>query len=194
MNFSSANLFSFLIAIVTAAGCGGNQGGDSQNISKSPGKAGSKVLEITSSAFENGGLIPVVYTCDGEDVSPPLNWGDPPPGTAVFALVCDDPDAPVGVWTHWLIYNIPRASRGLPEELAPELEQADGTRQGRNDFNRIGYGGPCPPSGQAHRYYFKLYALSSPLDLPGGASRAHILSAMEGLVLAEGQLMGKFGR
>jgi Raf kinase inhibitor-like YbhB/YbcL family protein len=148
---------------------------------------------LTSSAFDEGGAIPKKYTCDGADVSPPLSWAAPPGGTQSFALVSDDPDAPVGTWVHWVIFNLPAGLDGLPEGVPADAEPSLGGRQGKNDFGRLGYGGPCPPRG-THRYYFKLYALDATLGLPAGATKAGLLEAMAGHVLAEAQLMGRYSR
>ncbi|MGQ9541449.1 MAG: YbhB/YbcL family Raf kinase inhibitor-like protein [Armatimonadota bacterium] len=150
-------------------------------------------IRLTSTAFTDGGTIPQKYTCDGADVSPPLAWDNVPEGTKSFALICDDPDAPVGTWVHWVLFHLPADTRNLPEAVPPDKELPNGARQGTNDFRKIGYGGPCPPSG-THRYYFKLYALDTLLDLPAGISKAQLLKAMEGHVLAEGQLMGRYSR
>ncbi|WP_456443630.1 YbhB/YbcL family Raf kinase inhibitor-like protein [Caldithrix abyssi] len=150
-------------------------------------------MKLISSAFEEGGMIPSIYTCDGQDVSPPLRWSDVPQETRSFALICDDPDAPMGTWVHWVIYNIPDTTRSLPEAI-PSSERLDnGTLQGKNDFKRYGYGGPCPPGG-THRYFFKLYALDTKLDLPAGATKAQLLKAMNGHIVGEAQLMGKYSR
>lgn len=150
-------------------------------------------IRVTSTAFTDGGTIPQKYTCDGADVSPPLAWDNVPEGTKSFALICDDPDAPMGTWVHWVLFNLPADTHNLPEAVPPDKELSNGARQGTNDFRKIGYGGPCPPSG-THRYYFKLYALDTLLDLPAGVSKAQLLKAMEGHVLAEGQLMGRYSR
>lgn len=151
-------------------------------------------ISLSSSAFEDGGIIPARYTADGEDVSPPLAWGAVPAGTRSLALICDDPDAPRGTWVHWVIFNIPPETRELPEAVPAEEVLADGARQGRNDFGRIGYGGPAPPPGRAHRYFFKLYALDTVLELEPGATKAQLLEAMKGHILAAGQLMGRYQR
>jgi len=150
---------------------------------------------LTSAAFRDGAGIPVKYTCDGVDVSPPLSWSGAPAGTGGFALIVDDPDAPAGTWVHWVLYNLPAAVFELPENIA-KVESLDlgGARQGRNDFRRPGYGGPCPPPGPAHRYFFKLYALAAPLTLKAGAQKRDVEAAMEGHVLATAQLMGTYGR
>ncbi len=150
-------------------------------------------IKLTSSAFAESGMIPKQYTCDSKDISPPLKWESVPEKTKSFALICDDPDAPMGTWVHWVLFNLPANKRELPEKVQPLENLPDGSRQGKTDFGKIGYGGPCPPSG-THRYYFKLYALDQQLDLKAGASKAHLLKAMEGHVLAEGQLMGKYKR
>ena len=150
-------------------------------------------IKIKSEAFEEGGMIPKKYTCDGEDASPPLSWTGVPEGTEALALICDDPDAPVGTWVHWVIFNIPPDTTGLSENIPPERVLESGARQGRNDFGNIGYGGPCPPRG-THRYYFKLYALDKKVDLEPGATKDELLKAMEGHILAEGRLMGRYKR
>lgn len=150
-------------------------------------------MEITSAAFQDGGLIPQKYTCDGEDVSPPLAWTDPPRETQSIALIADDPDAPRGTWVHWVIYDLPPDARGLSEGVPPAETLPNGAKQGRNDFGKIGYGGPCPPRG-THRYFFKLYALDRKLGLPAGKTKQELLEAMRGHVLTEAQLMGRYAR
>ena len=150
---------------------------------------------LVSAAFGEGAVIPAKYTCDGVDVSPALTWSGAPAGTRSFALIADDPDAPAGTWVHWVLYNLPADVSELPENIA-KVESLDlgGARQGRNDFRRSGYGGPCPPPGPAHRYLFKLYALAAPLTLKAGAQKRDVEAAMEGHVLATTQLMGTYGR
>lgn len=148
-------------------------------------------IEVTSAAFNDSGNIPTKYTCDGQDISPPLSWSVIPDGTKSIALIVDDPDAPRGDWVHWLVYDLPPSLRNLPEHVPPEEILGNGGRQGMTDFNKIGYGGPCPPSG-THRYFFKVYALDIDLHLAPGASKSQLLMAMEGHVLTEGQLMGKY--
>lgn len=150
-------------------------------------------MEITSAAFQDGGLIPQKYTCDGEDVSPPLAWTDPPRETQSIALIADDPDAPRGTWVHWVIYDLPPDARELSEGVPPAETLPNGAKQGRNDFGKIGYGGPCPPRG-THRYFFKLYALDRKLGLPAGKTKQELLEAMRGHVLTEAQLMGRYAR
>ena len=159
-----------------------------------PLKEGEMALTVSSSAFQEGDKIPAKYTCERQDVSPPLAWSEPPAGTRSLALIVDDPDAPGGVFTHWLLFNIPPDSRELPEAVPTQAELASGALQGKTDFGRTGYGGPCPPPGRPHRYQFTLYALDQPLDLEGGASKKQLLSAMEGHILAQGQLTGTYQR
>jgi Raf kinase inhibitor-like YbhB/YbcL family protein len=150
-------------------------------------------IKITSPAFEDGALIPPKYTCDGADVSPPLTWDAGPEGTRSFALICDDPDAPMGTWVHWVLFNLPADTRELAEKVPADDTLPGGARQGISDFRRVGYGGPCPPGG-THRYYFKIYALDAEADLPAGAGKRDLLKAMEGHILAQGQLIGKYAR
>ncbi len=151
-------------------------------------------FELTSAAFKEGGIIPKQHTCEGRDVSPLLRWSNPPPGTQSFALICDDPDAPVGTWVHWVLFNLPPETRELPDGLPTQDTLPNRAKQGLNDFKRVGYGGPCPPPGNPHRYYFKLYALNTMLDLKPRATKAQVLEAAKGHVLGEAQLMGRFGR
>jgi Raf kinase inhibitor-like YbhB/YbcL family protein len=150
-------------------------------------------MKLTSTAFAEGADIPALYTCDGADISPPLQWSDPPAGTASLALIMDDPDAPARTWVHWVVYDLPGETTGLPENVDPTETIPGGGRQGNSSWNRIGYGGPCPPRG-SHRYFFKLYALDSQLGLESGASKAKLLEAMTGHILAEAQLMGHYER
>ncbi|CAE6759126.1 MAG: YbhB/YbcL family Raf kinase inhibitor-like protein [Nitrospira sp.] len=151
-------------------------------------------FELTGSTFKDGELIPKHHTCEGEDLSPPLRWNNPPPGTRSFVLIVDDPDAPGGTWVHWVLFNIPIDVRGLAEGLPLQDVLPNDACQGMNDFKRVGYGGPCPPPGKPHRYYFRLYALDHELRLKPRATKAHVVEAMKGHVLAEAQLMGRFGR
>lgn len=150
-------------------------------------------LRLTSTAFHDGQAIPKKYTCDGQDVSPELAWGGAPEGTKSLALIVDDPDAPAKVWVHWVVYDLPADARGLPEGVPQDGELRDGMRQGRNDFGKIGYGGPCPPHGPAHRYFFKLYALREKTGLKPGASKGALERAMKGHILEQATLTGKFG-
>ncbi len=148
-------------------------------------------LHLTSAAFSDGRTIPAKHTCDGRNISPPLAWSPVPPGTKSFALIMDDPDATRGTWVHWVIYNIPPEITELAENVNPDEELDRGIRQGGNSSMRIGYRGPCPPSG-SHRYRFKLYALDTALPLKPGATTAQVLRAMEGHVLAEARLTGRY--
>jgi Raf kinase inhibitor-like YbhB/YbcL family protein len=151
-------------------------------------------MQVSSPAFDDGQTIPAKYTADGADKSPELRWGGAPANAQSFALICEDPDAPRGTWTHWVLFNLPADTTNLPEGTAADKELPNGARQGKNDFGKIGYGGPSPPKGPPHRYYFKVYALDAKLDLPAGATRKQLLDAIKGHVQAEGQVMGKYGR
>ncbi len=150
-------------------------------------------MTITSSAFTDDGMIPKEFTCDGSNVSPALSWSGIPAGTKSLALICDDPDAPMGNWVHWVLFNIPPTASGLPRSIAPDKALENGARHGMNDFRKYGYGGPCPPGG-THRYYFKIYALDTELAQEPGLTRDALLKAMKGHILAEGQLMGRYKR
>jgi Raf kinase inhibitor-like YbhB/YbcL family protein len=159
-------------------------------VAPAPTEAPSEDMELTSTAFDQGEPIPVRYTCDGEDISPPLVWSDPPPGTQSLALIMDDPDAPGGTWDHWIAFNLPAEMR----ELSKATSAADiNAAFGENSWGRSNYGGPCPPGG-THRYFFKLYALDTTLSLDGSANKRQVLAAMDGHILAETELMGTFRR
>ena len=162
--------------------------------SKQPPEEGKMALNVSSSAFEEGSRIPIKYSCQGEDVSPALRWDKPPRGTQSFALIMDDPDAPGGIFTHWVLFNIPSATRQLPEAVSTTTQLSDGSLQGKNDFGKIGYGGPCPPPGHAHRYQFTIYGLDRMLDLKTGAPRKQVLEAMMGHILGQGRLTGSYQR
>ena len=151
-------------------------------------------FSVSSTAFKPGGSIPKTFTADGRDISPSLGWENPPPGSPSFALICDDPDAPVGTGVHWVIWNLPASARGLNEAVQHIKSLADGSAQGKNDFGRIGYGGPSPPAGRPHRYFFRLYALKEKITLAAGATRGELERAMQGKVLATAQLFGTYGR
>ncbi len=151
-------------------------------------------IRLTSLAFQPGATIPKEYTGDGGDKSPPLQWSEPPRGTKSLALICDDPDAPVGTWVHWVLFNLPAEARELEKGVPTTENLSSGAKQGKNDFGKIGYGGPAPPKGKPHRYLFKLYALDRTVDLSPGATKAQLVKAMKGHILAEGQLVGKYGR
>lgn len=151
-------------------------------------------LQIRSPAFGYGKPIPVQYTGFGKDISPPLEWSGVPGGAKSLALIVEDPDAPVGTWAHWLVYDISPRTNGLAEDQPKTQYLSGGARQGLNDFRRLGYGGPLPPPGPAHRYFFRLYALDCVLDQPPGLSRPKLLAALGGHVLAEAEWMGTFQR
>ena len=150
-------------------------------------------LDVRNSAFEEGGAMPARYTCDGLDIAPPLTWSSVPNGTLGLALIVDDPDAPRGAFVHWVIYNLPPDTRGLPEDVPNQRTLPSGALQGMNGAGSIGYTGPCPPNG-THRYFFKAYALHTELDLGAGTMKVEVVSAMEGHVLAEGRLLGTYQR
>jgi Raf kinase inhibitor-like YbhB/YbcL family protein len=149
---------------------------------------------LSSTSFSREGEIPKKFTCDGADLSPELSWSSPPQGTQSFALIADDPDAPSGTWTHWILFNVPATTRSLSEGVTRVDELPSGGRQGRNDFHKIGYNGPCPPPGKAHRYFFKLFVLDKQLDAKPGASRQEVEQAMQGHVLVKAEWMGKYQR
>jgi Raf kinase inhibitor-like YbhB/YbcL family protein len=151
-------------------------------------------IQLTSSAFAEGAEIPVQYTCDGKNASPPLTWSDVPAGVKSFALIADDPDAPGGTWVHWVLYDLPPDATQLPEDTPATQMLSNGAKHGVNDFRKLGFGGPCPPKGTPHRYFFKLYALDAQLQMKPGATKQDVLRAMQGHILAEGQLMGTYKR
>jgi Raf kinase inhibitor-like YbhB/YbcL family protein len=151
-------------------------------------------LSISSPSFSSGGDIPKKFTCDGADVSPQLIWTEPPSGTKSLALLVDDPDAPAGNWNHWTLWNLPANTRGLPEGFSKTPNLTNGTEQGKNDFRKTGYNGPCPPPGKPHRYFFNLFALDVKLDLKPGASKRELEDAMKGHILAQAEWMGRYGR
>ena len=151
-------------------------------------------FELRSSAFKENQSIPKKFTCDGSDTSIPLSWNDPPEGTKSFALIADDPDAPSGVWVHWVLYDLPPNVREISEAIAARETLDDGTKQGKNDFGQVGYGGPCQPAGAAHRYFFKLYALDRMTGLKPKATKQELLVAVKGHTLAEAHLVGTYKR
>jgi Raf kinase inhibitor-like YbhB/YbcL family protein len=154
------------------------------------------MFTLASPAFQSGDSIPRQYTCDGADVSPPLDWLAPPAGTVSFALVVEDPDAPGGTFIHWVLYDLPGTSASLPEAVpkSAELPQLGGARQGRTSFGRTGYGGPCPPSGPAHHYHFRLFAVNAKLGLRAGATRDEVMTAMQAHELGRAELVGLYAR
>ena len=149
---------------------------------------------LASTAFASGATIPDDYTCRGADISPVLAWSGEPAKTVSFAVIADDPDAPVGTWVHWVIWSIPASTRLLPKDVAKSGTLPNGAIQGRNDFGKVGYNGPCPPPGKTHRYFFRLYALDAKLTLQPGATRQQLDAAMKGHILGKAEHMGTFRR
>jgi Raf kinase inhibitor-like YbhB/YbcL family protein len=149
---------------------------------------------LTTTAFVEGGEIPRKYTCDGADLSPALHWNDVPADAQSLALIADDPDAPVGTWTHWILWNIPAVVTGLPEGVPKVQTIENGALQGKNDFKRVGYGGPCPPPGKPHRYFFRLFAVDAKLDVKEGAGRKELEAALKRHILSQAELMGTYER
>jgi Raf kinase inhibitor-like YbhB/YbcL family protein len=189
-------VLSLICISLVLGGCGSS----SAPTSTAPPAAPSSEIEakeipfvLNSSAFDPDQPIPVKYTCDDEDVSPPLEWHDPPEDTASFALIVDDPDAPGGTWVHWVLYNLPAEIRNLAQGVPSGAALADGGLNGRNSWKHLGYGGPCPPGG-THRYYFRLYALDTVLELDGEPDKDQLVRAMEGHILAQTDLMGTYAR
>ena len=184
-------LFCFFLTILFIAGSGNMfaQAKDQMNTKIK----GGKTMEIKSTSFNHEEMIPAKYTCDGQNISPPLAWSSAPKETKSFALICDDPDAPAGTWVHWVIFDIPANVNSLPEKVVKQEEIAGLGKNGKNTSGHYGYDGPCPPGG-THRYYFKLYALDTILNLNSGLSKEDLLKAMKGHILAEAQLMGRYKR
>ncbi len=177
-----------VVCMLFLAACG-KQAADSTQLESADLK-----LQVTSTAFQNGNPIPVKYTCDGEDISPPLSWTGVPEVAQSLVLIVDDPDAPAGVWVHWVIYDIAPTLDNLPEGLSTESNVTRVGVQGQNDFQNTGYSGPCPPGSKPHRYYFKLYALDQMIHLPPEATKAEVEEAMKNSILADGELIGEYGR
>ena len=182
-----------LLAAILLSSCKGETP-SSNNIQPSNQATGGKKMEmkVTSKAFQDGGMIPKQYTCDGANISPPIAWDSVPEKTKSIALIADDPDAPGKTWVHWVAFNIPASAHEIPENVPAQENISGGGKQGTNDFKKVGYGAPCPPSGSAHRYYFKLFALDTELTQDSSATKDQLLKAMDGHVLGEGQLMGKY--
>jgi Raf kinase inhibitor-like YbhB/YbcL family protein len=174
------------LMVFTAAACARN----TPALQREMGPA----LSLSSTAFKEADRIPARYACDGEDISPPLSWDEPPPQTRAFALTVEDPDASGGTFTHWVLFNVPAGARQLIEALPAQERLENGTLQGKNDFGNIGYNGPCPPGGPVHHYVFTIYALDNFLDLKPGASKKQVTEAVAGHVLAQGQLTGTYQR
>jgi Raf kinase inhibitor-like YbhB/YbcL family protein len=157
-------------------------------------KGGALAFTLSSPSFHNGEQIPKKFTCDGADVSPQLQWSSPPSGAQSFVLIADDPDAPVGTWTHWIYFDMPGQITSLPENVDKVEQPPSAGHQGRNDFRKIGYGGPCPPVGKPHRYFFKIYALDKNLNLKAGAGRQEVEQAMQGHIIGQAEIFGKYQR
>lgn len=153
-----------------------------------------KKLTVTSSSFRNGEFIPRKHTCDGRDKSPALRWDPIPKGTQSFVIIADDPDAPNGTWTHWILYDMPPTINFIPKGFPPIKKLANAEKHGLNDFAKLGYAGPCPPLGEEHRYYFRVYAVDKMFGFDASKSREEIDQAIEGHVLAKGELMGRYKR
>jgi len=183
------HVFCFFLFILVIAGVGETLSAKHQIFNAK----GGKTMELTSPSFKNEEMIPAKYTCDGLNISPPLSWRNAPVNTKSFALICDDPDAPVGLWVHWVIFDIPATVNVLPEKVSRAENIAGSGKNGKNTSGRYGYDGPCPPGG-THRYFFKLYALDTILNLPPGLTKDELLKAMKGHILAETQLMGRYKR
>lgn len=183
-----SDCFKLVFLVFLVSGC------EPDKIGETDSQGGATMtLKVTSPAFEHNGMIPSKYTADGADISPPIRWQDIPDGTKSIAIICDDPDAPMGTWVHWLVWNIPPTVYGMDEAVRPDAVLDKGICQGTTDFGRIGYGGPAPPSG-THRYFFKVYALDTKLDLVADSVKPELEAAMEGHILAEGELVGKYAR
>ena len=184
----------FLLNVFLIVNCGSTQKQDlsaGKNMEDEMSTATAAKFSLASTAFKEGEMIPKKYTCDGPDISPPLEWHGVPAEAKSLALIVEDPDAPMGTWVHWVIFNIPPGTSGLPEHASAGKTLPDGAVQGRNDFRKIGYGGPCPPGG-THRYFFLLYGLDTMLKLPAGSTKADLVRAMEGHIVGKAQLMGKY--
>jgi len=151
-------------------------------------------LDLESEAFKSGGYIPDRYSCDAQDFSPSLSWADAPAATKSFALICDDPDAPFKIWVHWVIFNIPAETNNLKENITEEELSSLGAVEGSNDFGTLGYRGPCPPEGKPHRYFFKLYALDTTLELEQGATKSELIEAMQSHIVAETKIVASYQR
>lgn len=183
--------------ILGGAGCKGQSKNKAENKKSeiSTGEQKMETINLKSSAFKDGDTIPAKYTCDDKDLSVPLEWTNVPEGTKSLALIVDDPDAPRGTWVHWVVFNIPPQIRRLPEGVSFKTDSSfAGAIEGQSDFRKTSYGGPCPPRGPAHRYFFKIYALDSMLDLTSRATKADLEKAMKGHILASGLIIGKYTR
>lgn len=176
-----------LAAWLAYAGTAGSA--DNSNTNEIP-----MTIQVHSTAFAAGQPIPGRQAFDQQNMSPALQWSGVPAGAKSLALICDDPDAPMGTWVHWVLYAVPAGTTNLAEGVPSAAQLGDGSKQGVNDFKRLGYGGPCPPPGKAHRYFFKLYALDAVPDLKGGATKKELVKAMDGHIIAQGELVGTYQR
>lgn len=184
-----------VFVIMLLAGCqSGGQTATAQKSSSDKSGDSNMTFSLQSPSFSNGSPIPRKFACEGSDSSPALQWDNFPANTQSLALIVDDPDAPAGTWTHWVVYDLPPNARQLPEGAPKQPSLADGGAQGTNDFGKIGYGGPCPPPGKPHRYFFKLYALNAKLNLKPGATRAQVEQAMQDHVIGKAEWMGTYQR
>lgn len=197
----STRMFRCRVLVIAAAlglllACGGSEAASPAPTAAPPttGQEGGMTFTLQSSAFAQDQPIPIRYTCDADNISPDLTWSGMPEGTASFALLVDDPDAPRGVFTHWVLFDLPATQRQLPEAVPPDEEPETGGVNGQNGRGELGYIGPCPPPGTPHHYHFSLYALDAPLDLPPGSTKQQVLDEMEGHVLAQAQLIGTYQR
>jgi len=181
------------VAICLFVSCANRSPAPAQQTTSTPVNENKSGIKLTSKALNEGQASPRGYTCDGANVSPPLEWTGVPKSAKTLAIVADDPDAPAGTWVHWVLYNLPSDVIGMVENTPPIETLSGGGMQGTNDFQKIGYGGPCPPRG-SHRYFFKIYALDSELPLKPGASKVDLEPAMEGHIISQGQLIGTYRR
>jgi Raf kinase inhibitor-like YbhB/YbcL family protein len=189
----SSAILSVAVLILVLIGCTSRPQPVAQPPAVDTPKDNNSGIKLTSTAFKEGQPIPATYTCKGVNVSPPLEWSGAPKTAKTLAIIADDPDAPGGTWVHWVLYNLPSENIGLVEMVPVTENLKAGGFQGKNDFGKIGYGGPCPPSG-THHYFFKIYALDAELPLKAGATKAEVEKAMVGHIVSQGQLMGTFGR
>lgn len=182
------------VALIFLMSCTGNAQQELEDgETGTPGETALPAMIITSAAFADSALIPMVYTCDSIDISPPLHWEGIPDSAQSLALIVDDPDAPGQTWVHWVMFDMPPDTHGVDAHVPTDTVLANGAIQGISDFKRIGYGGPCPPGG-THRYVFKLYALDTKLGRGAGETKAELLHAMKGHIMARGKLVGRYTR
>jgi Raf kinase inhibitor-like YbhB/YbcL family protein len=180
-----------LLATTALIGCSRESQPVPANVSAQPAQQQQSQMKVESAAFKEGQPIPRQYTCDGINISPPLEWSGVPKSAKTIAIIADDPDAPAGTWVHWVLYNLLAQNIGLVENVPATGELKAGGFQGKNSFGKLGYGGPCPPSG-THRYFFKVYAVDAELPLKAGVTKADLETAMQGHIVAQAQLMGTY--